>query len=252
MKKYGIADRWLVSFVTVTLFFFVSPWVFAGKVKEFSADQVHIDASGKVDNSGKLFFTEGKMRIEGMNIQGPRRGGQTDMIVIVRKDLKLHRMLNPKKKAYFERGIDEREMASFSGQFKKGDEKDLGTETIQGYKCRKKQVTTSFEMMGYKQTIQSIQWVSEEFPMPLRTQNQDGSATELRNIKEGNQSAELFEVPSDYTQVSDLFELMEEPSEKRSRKRQHQGEDSGKGGFNLPEGAKKYLPKGFKMPGSGE
>ena len=44
--------------------------------------------------------------------------------------------------------------------------------------------------------------------MPIRTKSQDGSMTELRNIKEGSPAGKYFELPKEYKKVSNMMELM--------------------------------------------
>lgn len=245
--------RSVALFVTTAVFGLFFSSVSEGKVKEFSADQVRIDASGNSENAGRIYYAHEKMRMEGMGLSKGGAPQEEDMIIIVRGDKKLHWMINPKKKAYFERAVDEKEIEQLSGLVGKGVEKDLGTETVQGYKCRKKQITNTVEIMGFKKTVQSVIWISDDFPMPLRTQTSEGDATELRNIKEGRQPSDLFEIPSDYVKVESIFELMDEPPQRGSKKRPKEGDEGGKGGgFSVPDNVKKYLPKGFKMPGSGD
>ena len=51
-------------------------------------------------------------------------------------------------------------------------------------------------------------WVSDKLDMPLRTKSEDGSMTELRNIKKGAPAGKYFEVPKEYKKVSNMMELM--------------------------------------------
>ncbi|MBN2033108.1 MAG: DUF4412 domain-containing protein [Deltaproteobacteria bacterium] len=242
--------RYIARYVNKHVFLTLSQG-FAKKISEFSADQVHMDASGKIDHTGKIFFTPEKIRMEGLGIKGDSGGGQENMVLIFRKDQNVQRILNSKKLAYLEKNINEEEMDQFSNLSTKDEVKDLGIETIQGYKCRKKQVTSTVQIMGYKKTVQSIQWVSDEFPMPLKTQEQNGSVIELRNIKVGRQPAEIFEVPASYKKVDTIFELVDVSSEKTEGKDARKSMDaSEKKNSGLPEGVKKHLPKGFKFPGT--
>lgn len=245
---------WIFNILLMALCLFGASLTVAGKVKDFSADQVYTDSTGKVRNTGKIFFTSEKMRMEGLGMGAPSSEKQNDMVVVVRKDRGVHWMINNTKKAYFERGIDEKEMESLSGLVKEAEVKVLGTEKIQGYKCTKRQVTTHVEIMGFKKKSQSVQWISEDFPMPLRIQNEDGSTTELKNIKEGRQPGSLFELPSGYTQVSNIFELMDDSSGETPRRKMRQEESDSKeeDKSSISESLKKYLPKGFKLPGSGQ
>jgi len=209
----------------------------AGKIENYSADQVFLGEKGQVRHTGKLYVTPNKMRMENPGPEGGR-----EMIVIVRSDLGVYRMLNPEKKVYFERPLNENDMATFSDSVKRGEEVDLGTDKVGGYTCQKKRITTTVEMMGFKQTSQSIIWVSDKFDMPLRTQNSDGSMTELRNIKEGKPAEELFETPKGYRKVANMMEMFEGPSEKGTPEAA-QEEGSGMG-----SDFRKMLPKGFKLP----
>ncbi len=253
MKGKSTWMIWAFTILLVAVFVFEASWALAGKVKAFSADQVYTDSAGKIRNTGKIFFASEKMRMEGLGMGASSSEKHNDMVVIVRKDRNLHWMINNNKKAYFERGIDEKEMESFSGLLKESDVKELGTEKVEGYKCRKRQVTTNVEIMGFKNKSQTVQWISDDFPMPLRVRNEDGSSTELKNIKEGRQPDNLFELPSDYTKVSNLFELMDDSSEERPRRKMRKEDsDSKEEGKSMSESLKKYLPKGFKLPGSGQ
>jgi hypothetical protein len=71
-----------------------------------------------------------------------------------------------------------------------------------------KEIETTVEFMGYKRTEKTIVWISERLDMPLRTKSQEGSMTELRNIKEGSQDNKYFEIPKEYKKVSNMMELM--------------------------------------------
>jgi hypothetical protein len=82
--------------------------------------------------------------------------------------------------------------------------------------------------------------------MPLRTKSQDGSMTELRNIKEGDPGNKYFEVPKEYKKVSNMMELMGMDISGSGTKRSKPA-DKGKGSgsklqFKLPAGIK--LPSG--------
>jgi hypothetical protein len=218
----------------------VSSAAWAGKVESYSADQVFLDGKGNVEHSGKLYVTKDKIR---MGAAGPHAG--TDMIIIVRQDLGVYQMLNPQKKVYFERPVDEKDVAGISKSMKPDKEEDLGTETVSGYECRKKRVTNTTEMMGFKQTSQTTLWVSDQFDMPLRTRGSDGSVSEIREIKEGKPDSEVFEVPKGYRKAANMMEMFERPGQGGTEMR---GNPHGQGGAGMPEDVRKMMPKGFKMP----
>ena len=148
----------------------------------------------------------------------PQAGAK--IIVIFRGDLKKNFMVNTDKKTYTERDLDEKEMAGAfmsMAPVKNRKEKALGEETINGYRCSKKEVVAEIEVMGFKQTSRSVVWQSPKFDMPLRSSSDAGHVTELRNIREEKPAAALFEVPAGYSKVSDMMELMGDDRPKGAR-----------------------------------
>ena len=258
MSVYYFAKRihWILCFVVVAVLFSgLSAHAFwGGKITKFTADQVMIDANGKVRHEGKMYIAPNKMRVESI---APKGNGS--MVMIYRKDKNIGWYLNPEKKLYLEKPFNEKEMKKTANQFVDSkNEKVLGTEYINGYECTKKEVETTSSFMGYKRTSRSIVWISKKLGMPIRTKLEDGSMTELRNIKEGSPAAKYFEVPKDYKQVSNMMELlgmnmgefkterskMEEPKTESSKA---EGEDKGSGfhlPFKLPKGITDLFKKG--------
>jgi len=238
-KKFFI----LACTVLGVLFSFVTQG-HAGKIESFSADQVFMDASGKVMNKGKVYAAPQKFRMDGVS---PRDEG--NMTVIVRQDLKLHWMLNPGKKTYFERSLTDDELKGHSQKpYKESKTEDLGWENVNGYKCRKERITATIKVMGHTRTTDSIVWVSDQFDIPLRTQGSDGSVTELRNIETGKQTKDLFEVPSGYRKVAGMMEMMGSPSEAHEINKAKEKNQEKTEGVEIPEDVRKILPKGFKIP----
>jgi hypothetical protein len=232
-----VRGSWLFIGLILVAALAVASVALAGKVESYSADQVFLDGKGNVKDSGKLYVTKDKIR---MSAGGPHAGSK--MIIIVRQDLGVYRMLNPQKKVYFERPINEKDVAGISKSMKPDKEEDLGTEEVSGYKCQKKRVTNTTEIMGFKQTNQSTIWVSDRFDMPLRTRGSDGSVSEIREIKEGTPDSEVFEVPEGYRKAANMMEMFEPHGQGSSEMRR--GPHGGGRGAGMPKG----LPKGFKMP----
>ncbi len=227
-----IKEKWLVLCLIAMVVMLVSTGsAYAGKIKNFSADQVTLAPNGKIQNKGKIYITPEKVRME---MRSPR--GKGNMIMIMRMDRKLQWMLNPDDKKYFESPLNEEEWESMArGAIKSKTEKDLGTETVNGFKCRKKLVEMVVEVMGFKTKSRSVVWISEKLDMPIRTRTEDGYVTELRNIKKGRQSRKLFEISGGYKKVKNMMETFA-------------GSDEGNsGGVSLPEGRADKL-KGFKLP----
>jgi outer membrane lipoprotein-sorting protein len=202
---------------------------FAGKISEFTADQVMINPSGSVVHEGKLYFRSDRIR---MNTSSPQ--GDQEMVIIFRRDLKLNWMLNLKGKTYFERPLDEKEMEqTVSKTAHVTEEKILGTETVNGFKCTKKKIKTTATFMGFKNSSESTVWVSNELDMPIRTKSSDGSLTEIRNLKKGAPAKSYFELPKGYRKVSNMMELfMEDAGQER-------------GGAGDGSGLPFKMPKGF-------
>ncbi|MGA8178794.1 MAG: DUF4412 domain-containing protein [Desulfobacterales bacterium] len=238
--------RWILCLVAVAVLFSgISAYAFwGGKITKFTADEVTIDANGKIQHEGKIYMMPTKLRIEGIL---PKGAG--NMVWIFRRDKKIAWYLNPEKKLYFEKPLDEKEMERTAKKFVDSkNEKVLGTEYINGFECTKKEVDTTVSYMGYKSTSKSIAWISKKLDMPIRTQSQDGSMNELRNIKERSTSAKYFEVPNGYKQVSNMMELlginMEEFKTKRAKTEEPAAEGSKTAGENNESGS--HFP--FKIP----
>jgi hypothetical protein len=212
----------------------------AAKMTDFSADQVTLDAGGKVADTNKVYFTQDKVRMD-RTWGGP--GSKERISIIFRRDLKKHFMLNPDKKTYFERDLDEKEMeAAIQQHVKNRSEKVLGQETVSGYPCTKKEIDAEIEIMGMKRKTRSVVWESPDFVMPLRTKTENGQTTEMRNIQKGKPEASLFEVPKDYKQVGNMMELMGRGRRGAGQEKSQPSETEG--GFKLPT----KLPPGMKLP----
>ena len=214
---------------------------FAQKVTDFTADQVTMGADGRTVAQSKVYFSGGKMR---MDDAMPQSGAK--LIMIYRSDLKKNFMLNADKKTYTERELDEKDMSGAimsMAPVKNRKEKILGEETVNGYRCTKKEIEAEIEVMGFKNTSHSVVWQSPKFDLPLRTRSDSGHVTELRNIQEGKPSVDLFEVPAGYSKVSDMMELLgdERPKGGRRPKSPSKGKE---GGSSFPT----ELPPGIKLP----
>ncbi|MGA7146599.1 MAG: DUF4412 domain-containing protein [Desulfobacterales bacterium] len=243
---FGRKIRWILCFVAVAVLSSgISAYAFwGGKITKFTADQVMIDAKGQVRHEGKIYMMPNKMRVEGASPDG-----KFSLVWIYRRDKNIIWYLNPEKKLYMKKPFNEKEMERTAKQFVDSkNEKVLGTEYINGYECTKKEAETTVNYMGYKRTSKTIAWISKKLDMPIRTQSQDGSIMELRNIKERSTSAKYFEAPNDYKQVSNMMELlginMEEFKTKRSKMEEPTTEGSKTAGENNESGS--HFP--FKIP----
>lgn len=215
----------------------------AGKIENFSAQQVVKNKQGQIQHTGMLYVTPDKVRME-----NPRGGDGPAMTVIVRRDLQKNWILNTQKKTYLERPLNEEEMQSaVDKMIKDRQSEDLGTEKVNGYQCHKKRVTVTTEFMGFKRRNRSVVWISDQFDFPLRTQDEEGMVTELTDIKKGRPAKGLFEIPAGYSQAANMMELMGDADEPEA------GDDAAPaqgspGGIQIPADVRKMLPKGFKNP----
>lgn len=242
MSAYHIGRkiRWNLCFVAVAVLLSgISAYAFwGGKITKFTADQVMINAKGKILHEGKIYVAPNKMRIEGLSPEG-----QGSMVMIYRKDKNIGWYLNPEKKLYLEKPFNEKEMEKATKTFVDSkNEKVLGMDNINGFECTKKEVETTVDFMGYKRTTKTIVWISKKLGMPIRTQSQDGSIMELRNIKERSPENKYFEVPKDYKPVSNMMALlgmnMPEPNKERSNTAGEDKESDSQFPFKIPKGLK--------------
>jgi hypothetical protein len=186
----------------------------AGKLKEYSADQF-LTQKGKEQQVGKIYVSKDKMRME-----HAMPGEMEKMFIIVRQDKKLTWTIFPGKKKYIESTLTEEDMKNPAGMSGHGGmnvktrEENLGSETISGYKCDKKRIESTMQMMGREITGRSTVWVSEELGFPIRTENENGTVTELRYIKTGSQDDGLFELPSGFAKAANIMEVMQEGMDK--------------------------------------
>lgn len=176
----------------------------AGKITEYSADQVSISTDNKEKITGKIFVAPDMMRME-MTVQGmPKK-----MITITRQDTKKLIMMMPDRMKFYEKPLTEDDMQgmmAFTGDQQNVEE--LGTETVNGYKCKKQRMTTTSNVMGQKITSTMTVWMADEFDFPVKSMDEKGNVTELRNIKKEKLSKDLFEAPKEYQKVNNMMEMM--------------------------------------------
>ncbi len=168
----------------------------AADFTEFSADTVELDASGKLADQGKIYQASDRMRVE------QTVGNGSKLIMIYRRDKHELWGLNPEKKVYVQMPLDDKKWEQQAkGMVKSKDTRVLGKETVNGFSCKKEEITTNMEIMGRKHTSRQTVWVSEKLGVPIRTRHQSGRITELRNIKIGKPAAENFEIPAGYKNI---------------------------------------------------
>ncbi|MBN2516912.1 MAG: DUF4412 domain-containing protein [Deltaproteobacteria bacterium] len=248
-RKHLVRKKRFIIILVIAVI--VAGWATCGygaKITSFSAEQVSIDPNGKVQGAGKIYMTPQKIRMDFLSPQG-----EGTMVNIFRRDSNIHWMLNPEAKKYLERPLDEAEMQKALKQYMEQDQKILGTETVNGFKCTKKSVVTTVKFFGISRKSESIIWVSNRLDLPIRTQSTDGHITELRNIKTGGQPAKLFTVPPGYKKVANMIELFgDKPPSGEKTTGSDEGEKKGSFFDNFPKNFKDKLPEGVKWPFGGD
>lgn len=159
---------------------------------EFSADMIMTDAKGKV-TTGKIYIqgTE-KIRQEVSDNDGVG-------VTILRIDKKVCWTLMPEKQ-YME--IKFPFDPNQPNPDFKYEMKTIGSETVNGYSCQVIQYTYKEKKYGIL-----VQWLSDELGFAVKTQTKTdkgkvNSTVEYKNIVEGKQPEELFEIPDGYEKFS--------------------------------------------------
>lgn len=140
---------------------------------EFSADIIQSGPQGS--SEGKMFVGNNRMRME------MEQGGQK-IVQIIDQERQVQWILYPDQHSYMEQ-----QAPAKSGQLAKPTASDpcagipnatcaqMGNETVNGRQAVKWQVKISHD----GQELVSTQWIDAERNIPLRTQMQDGSGSEL-------------------------------------------------------------------------
>lgn len=159
---------------------------------------------------GKVYVGQGRLRQEMHPPQGPQ-------IVYLIDPAGGHMwQIMPDRKAAVDMGEMFRKMGETMGASKGmmetlkptnmskpcGDSKyvtcqEVGTEVVGGRSTQKWEFTHT----GMGAPTKSYQWIDPKLYIAVKVEN-NSSVTELRNIKEGSQPAELFEVPADYHKMT--------------------------------------------------
>lgn len=153
--------------------------------------------------TGKLYVSKNKMR------QEAAQGGQT-RITITDWEKNTVWILNPNRKEYVE-------MKGPGGGTAAGGRPPMPDEAghpcqqpNSGLKCTKlgsesvnNRTTDKWEVIAIqgKDSFRSVMWVDQRLRTPIRAEFQGGAQSELRDVMEGPQPADLFVVPTDYKKV---------------------------------------------------
>jgi hypothetical protein len=195
----------------------------AGFAQDFSADIVDLRPSHPETTTAKVFVGGSKLRMEP---QGKDDKEQQVMIW----DTAEHKtyVLVPERHMYLELGSNMMQQAfafwrpadvenacpdweKLAGQVTSGEKlrncRKVGTEMLNGRSAVKYEGTSSDGKTGQV-------WLDLKLHYLFKVANSDEGGMEFRNIQEGPQPANLFEIPSGY-QKMDMGKMMHQPSPPR-------------------------------------
>ncbi len=160
----------------------------------FSAD-MSITEDGKTETV-KFYLTGSYYRME-------KTEAGKSIIIIVDREKKIHSVLNIAEKTFYE-------MSSVNKMLFSKDPFLLSDYIVSQYKAKVEGPEMINGVMCEKQDVPSdryARWFSKELNFPLRIVLYDGdkekSVIELKNIKQGNVSKEIFTVPADFKKTDD-------------------------------------------------
>lgn len=205
--------KWIVGLLTVAIVLLLavtpSHALFEGKMKSFSAENVEISPDGKVVNTSKFYITPDAIRIDGMPGQRGQDVPKVNLSILILKKQNRQFFYNHDKKLVFKSPVDEKNLKpGYKAMDNIESEKVLGKEKVSGYKCVKKEVVTSYSVMGRTFKNKMLVWESDEFEFPLRTMDEEGNIQEMRKIKTGKPSKKLFRPLSGYKKVANMMAVM--------------------------------------------
>lgn len=154
---------------------------------DFSADLVTTNNAGTFE--GKIYFSGDKTRMD-----------MPQSSVITRLDKNLVWIIMPSEKMYIEQPIKPENLAMKPGKLPNETKRELVTsEKVDGKKTEKFKIT--YSTGGKTETI--FQWIEKDSGIPLKTSALDGKwSYEYKNVKKGDQSLALFELPTGYNKFA--------------------------------------------------
>ena len=122
--------------------------------------------------------------------------GGRQIIMISRPDKGLAWTVMVREKSYLEMAVnheDEGMMPENWDQELEKEAKKLGSETVNGVKCNKYELSEDGEKVTY--------WVSKKEGLPVRVVSAE-SEINYRNIRSGHQADKLFQIPAGYRKIA--------------------------------------------------
>jgi hypothetical protein len=152
----------------------------------FSAD--YLELSDGLTSQGKYFASPQGIRMEGMSEGEP-------LLMIVNFSQNVSWMVQVQDRMYVEMPFDPDDSDTFvtpCPELKKA--KRIGRETLHGRSVER------WHCENWNGKMDSV-WFDERLKVTVRSEDADGDIFELRNIKEGRLSGDLFQLPAGYTKI---------------------------------------------------
>jgi len=183
---------------------------------EFSADIVNTTDAGSPVKA-HIYFAKDKVRIEPTESNQRGAGGavlmdltaQTAMVIMDQQHMymEMPAQMASQRAVYnfFRTGDADNACSDWAQQArnKGGTCHKVGTDTVNGRSAVKYEASNAEGKAG-------TFWIDPKLRFPIKWQNSNGSTGELRNIREGTQPANLFEIPAGY-QKFDMGGMMKSP-----------------------------------------
>ncbi|MFP4317266.1 MAG: hypothetical protein ACLFQR_13670 [Desulfovibrionales bacterium] len=160
--------------------------VHAASPVSFSADYIEVSDGQKTE--GKYYAGPQGIRMEGVS-----DGEKTLMIVNFPQSVSW--IVQVEEEMYYEMPFSPEDSGTFLNpcpELKKG--KQAGRETMAGRSVEK------WQCEGWDGSVDTV-WFDDRLKATVRREGADGTVFELRNIKEGTVSKDLFQLPEGYTKI---------------------------------------------------
>jgi hypothetical protein len=189
---------------------------FALAQSEFSGEIVNLEKQG-APSEAKIYFAKDKVRIEPVASNGASRGGA----VILNLATQTSTVLMDQQHMYMDIPPQAQGQRIAYNFFRTGDAENacadwLAQERNKGGTCRRVSsgdIVNGRSTVKYEATNSSGEsntfWIDPKLRFPVKWESKN-HAGELRNIQEGSQASNLFEVPTGYTKF-DVGSMMQRP-----------------------------------------
>ncbi len=198
----------LTLFAIGCIFPVTSHALFGGKIDNFTAKQVTIDPSGKTTGTADIYMDKNSFRMDGVPGNSGRGAVTQNISMYSFQKEKQHYIFNHDARLYYQTTLDEDQMMNQMNIIDNPETQTVvGKEKVSGFKCVVKEITSSVTVMGMTTSTSMTVWQNDDFPMPLKTRMEDGTTTELRQIKKGAAKKKHFKLPDGYRKTDNMMQV---------------------------------------------